>query len=420
MSTRTDALSPAASPASALLERPGARALLAALGDGGHETRIVGGAVRDALLGRTVEDIDIATTRLPSDVIAIAGAKGWRAVPTGIAHGTVTVIVDGRPHEVTTLRRDVSTDGRHAVVAFTRDFREDALRRDFTMNALSLSADGAVHDYAQGVADALAGRVRFMGDPETRIREDYLRILRFFRFQASHGRGAPEPEGLAACVTLKDGLVRLSRERIRQELLKLLGTDGAPAAAAAMDSIGLWPLALPPGGFDTKVLARMVALEAAIGAPPDAVLRLAASAGAEPQALQAGLALSNAEAERIAAARAALPFDPSAAPDDVALRRALYLAGAGPLRDAVLLAAAREGRPASETATLLGRIEALSPGLPANPFRSADVLALGVAPGPGMGRVLKAATAAWLEAGLPEEAARQRAILEAALAAAAG
>lgn len=399
----------------ALLARPGPARLIAALNADGHEARIVGGAVRDALMGRRVEDVDIATTRLPEDVIAVAGAKGWKAVPTGIEHGTVTVVIDHVGHEVTTLRRDVETDGRRATVAYSRDFREDAFRRDFTINALLLSADGRVHDYATGIEDAKAGRVRFMGDPETRIREDFLRILRFFRFQASHGRGDVDAAGLAACAKLKEGMARLSRERVRQELLKLLAAEGAVAAAEAMEAIGLWPLLLPGVAFDAGALARLAALEGALGRRPDAILRLAASA--TPETLRDILALSNAEGERIVAARRQAALVEGPAFDDAGLRRLLFLAGGDGLRDACLVRAAREGWDAVAARRLLSRAATLATSLPANPFRSADVAALGVAPGPRMGAVLKTATAAWLEAGLPEEPERQQAILRAALAA---
>jgi poly(A) polymerase len=209
-----------------LLALPDVAALLSAFAGAGIEARLVGGAVRDAVMGRRPGDIDVATSMPPRDVMALALAHGWKAVPTGIDHGTVTIVIAGRPYEVTTLRKDVETDGRRAVVAFTEDFGIDAFRRDFTLNALSLSADGTLHDYATGVADAKAGIIRFMGDPETRIREDYLRILRFFRFQASHGAGAPDTAALAACARLKTGLAGISRERVRQELLKLIVAPG--------------------------------------------------------------------------------------------------------------------------------------------------------------------------------------------------
>ncbi len=212
----------------AVLARPRLTTVLAALDAPGEETRLVGGAVRDALLGRPVADIDLATTLLPEAVVARANAAGLKPVPTGIAHGTVTVVAEGEPFEVTTLREDIETDGRHAVVRFGRDFGHDAARRDFTVNALSVTPDAYVHDTVGGLADLAAARVRFIGEARQRIREDYLRVLRFFRFHARYGAGDPDPEGLAASIEARDGLALLSRERVRGELLKLLVAPGAP------------------------------------------------------------------------------------------------------------------------------------------------------------------------------------------------
>jgi poly(A) polymerase len=226
---------------SALLERPGVRRALAALDAPGAETRLVGGCVRDALLGIPSADIDLATTLLPESVLVRAGkAAGLKAVPTGIEHGTVTLVTEDGPIEVTTLREDVETDGRHAVVRFGGDFARDAERRDFTVNALSLGADGTLHDTVGGLADLEAARVRFIGDPATRIREDALRILRFFRFHARFGAGeAPDAAALAACVAARDALDRLSRERVRAEFLKLLAAPDGPAMVATLSATGL-------------------------------------------------------------------------------------------------------------------------------------------------------------------------------------
>jgi poly(A) polymerase len=210
-----------------LLRHPRLRLLLEALNGDGEETRLVGGAVRNALLGRPVTDRDCTTTATPHVTMQRAEAAGFKPVPTGIEHGTVTVVVDGEPFEVTTLREDVTTDGRRAVVRFGRDFAADARRRDFTINALSVSRDGRLHDYTGGVADLAARRVRFIGDARNRIREDFLRILRFFRFHAEYGEGEPDPAGLAAAVRERAGLAGLSHERIRTELLKLLAAPGA-------------------------------------------------------------------------------------------------------------------------------------------------------------------------------------------------
>src|SRR6202040_1641999 len=202
------------------------------------EARMVGGAVRNVLLGVPPGDIDIATTALPDEVIRRTSAAGFRPVATGIEHGTVTVVADGVPFEVTTLRQDIETYGRRAKVVFGRDWRLDAQRRDFTINALFLSRDGTIHDYVGGGADLAAHRVRFIGDPAARIAEDYLRILRFFRFHASYGEGAPDPHAVAACVAGRAGLEQLSRERIRMELLKLVAGRRAPAALAVMTESG--------------------------------------------------------------------------------------------------------------------------------------------------------------------------------------
>ncbi|TXM87890.1 CCA tRNA nucleotidyltransferase, partial [Methylobacterium sp. WL103] len=212
---------------------------LAGLDAPGEETRLVGGCVRDALLGADAADIDLATTLLPNAVIDRARAAGLKAVPTGIEHGTVTLVVAGRPVEVTTLREDVETDGRHAVVRFGRDFARDAERRDFTVNALSLGADDTLHDTTGGRADLAEARIRFIGDPATRIHEDALRILRFFRFHARFGGGEPDAPALAACVAARAALASLSRERVRMEFLKLLATSGAPDAVAILDETGL-------------------------------------------------------------------------------------------------------------------------------------------------------------------------------------
>jgi len=210
----------------AVLAEPRLRRLLTALDGNGEETRVVGGAVRNALFGRRVKDVDLATTALPEETARRAREEGFKVVPTGIEHGTLTVIVGGEPFEVTTLREDVETDGRHAVVRFGRDFAADALRRDFTINALSVRADGEIRDYTGGLADIAAGRVRFIGSARGRIREDYLRILRFFRFFAEYAQGPIDADGLHAAIHERAGLERLSRERIRTEFLRLLAAPG--------------------------------------------------------------------------------------------------------------------------------------------------------------------------------------------------
>jgi tRNA nucleotidyltransferase/poly(A) polymerase len=404
-----------------LLERPHVHALLSALADAGGEGRVVGGAVRDAVMGRPPGDIDIATPMMPQAVTALAKAKGWKPVPTGVEHGTVTIVMEGKPYEVTTLRRDVETDGRRAVVAFTDDFREDAFRRDFTLNALSLSQDGIVHDYATGIADAKAGLIRFMGDPQTRIREDYLRILRFFRFQASHGRGAPEPHGLAACTELRDGLAGISRERVRQELVKLLVAPGAAAAAAAMRDAGLWRFVLPGAAIDTEALARWTALDDAIPASGDPMSALAALArsAASPAGVARDLKLSRAElamleliAERGHAAEAAMS-------DGRRTAEAVYRITAAAFPAVLRARAAAVGRSAYEASETMTRARPFLADPPRLPFTGAELAARGVPPGPRMGKILKAAEEEWIAAGLPKDAATLERIRDDAMARAA-
>ncbi len=284
------------------LHAPALARALSLLNSGGEEARVVGGAARNALMGLPLSDIDIATTALPDEVVRRAAAGGLRAVPTGIDHGTVTLVVDGAPFEVTTLRQDVETFGRKAKVAFGRDWKVDAERRDFTMNALSISPDGVVHDYVDGLADLEARRVRFIGDPARRIAEDYLRILRFFRFQASYAHGAPDPAGLHACIVARDGLRSLSRERVRAELMKLLVAPFAVPTLAVMAEAGFTTLLL--GGVALLAsFANMIKVEEAAGVAPDAVRRLGALGvfiDEDAERLRAKLRLFNSEAERLA------------------------------------------------------------------------------------------------------------------------
>ncbi|MGH7006149.1 MAG: CCA tRNA nucleotidyltransferase, partial [Alphaproteobacteria bacterium] len=250
--------------------------LLAALCAGDEGARIVGGAVRNTLLGQPVTDIDIATTALPEATLQRAKEAGFRAVPTGIDHGTITVIAEGRPFEVTTLRADIRTDGRHAEVAFGRDWQMDAERRDFSINALYAEADGTVVDLVGGIADIESRTLRFIGDPEQRIREDYLRILRFFRFFAWYGKGRPDGEGLKACARLKDGLARLSAERVWSELKKLLAAPDPSRALLWMRQAGVLTAILPESekwGIDT--IHGLVKTEQDLRWSVDPLLRLA-------------------------------------------------------------------------------------------------------------------------------------------------
>src|ERR1700674_5853258 len=288
-----------------------------------------GGEVRNTLMQLPPGDVDIATTALPEEVLRRARAAGFHPVPTGIEHGTVTVVVAGTPFEVTTLRQDIETDGRHAAVRFGRDWQADAERRDFTMSALFLTRERRVIDFVGGVADIEARRVRFIGDPDTRIREDYLRILRFFRFFAAHGEGVPEGASLAACIRNRGGLAQLSRERVRVETMKLLPGKRAAEAATAMAESGILDRVLA-GVADLPALTRMAAIETAMQLEPDAVRRLAALAVRvveDAERLRERLRLSNDEYRRLVAVGDGWwRVLPSA--DDAAARTLLYRLGA--------------------------------------------------------------------------------------------
>lgn len=384
------------------LRAPPLARVLAALAGGGEEARVVGGAARNALMGLPLSDIDIATTAPPDEVVRRAAGAGLRAVPTGIDHGTVTLVADGVPFEVTTLRQDVETFGRKARVAFGRDWKADAERRDFTMNALSISADGVVHDYVNGLADLRARRVRFIGDPAQRIAEDYLRILRFFRFQASYGDGPPDPAGLHACIEAREGLRSLSRERVRAELLKLMTARFAAPTIAVMAQAGFASLLL--GGVPlSDDFAAMVQAEEDLHVTPDAVRRLAALAVLIPEdavRLREKLRLSNAEHDRLAV-MAGRWRDVAPVAGEAAMRVLLYRLGPRSYVDCVLLAWARAS---AGTGSPVWRALATLPERwtpPRFPLRSADLVARGVTPGPALGAALRAAEEAWLAAGLP-------------------
>ena len=251
--------------------------LFAVLNRDGEEARVVGGAVRNALLGEPVQDVDVATTARPDEVARRARAAGFKVVPTGIDHGTVTVVIDSLPFEVTTLRQDVETFGRRAQVLFGRDWRADAERRDFTINALSVSADGVVHDYVGGLVDLPERRVRFIGEARQRIAEDYLRILRFFRFHAAYGHGEPDRDAVLACIAGRAGLDLLSRERVRAEMIKLLAARGAVDALRVMGESGLLMPVLG-GVAELGGVAAMAEIEARMGLAADPLRRLGALA----------------------------------------------------------------------------------------------------------------------------------------------
>jgi len=369
--------------------------------------RFVGGCVRDGVLGLTANDIDIATPLRPETVMAALKAAGLGAAPTGIEHGTVTATHGGRGVEITTLRADVETDGRRATVAFTEDWRTDAERRDFTINAMYLTPDLWLFDPMGGRADLAAGRVRFIGRPEDRIREDYLRILRFFRFSARFSGEGYDGPGLAACAALKEGISRLSAERVGAEFSGLLRLADPVRAVEVMAETGvlgeIWP-----AKADAAALGRLKS------ASPDAdpALCLAALWGARGGGLEKALRLSKAdEARRAAAVANAEAITPSLEAD--AVRRLIYRMGADGFADAVRLAHAL-GRLADAARADALRIAADRPP-PVFPLAGADFLAAGVAAGPEVGRLLKAVEAQWIDEGFPGEA-RVRAILAERLA----
>ncbi len=342
--------------------------------------------------GADAADLDVATPERPERVMALLAAAGLRAIPTGLRHGTVTARLRGRRYEITTLRRDVACFGRHAEVEFTRDFDEDALRRDFTINALSCDADGRLHDPVGGLADLLAGRVRFVGDAHDRIAEDYLRILRFFRFSARFGRGAPDAGALAACAELASGIDRLSGERVRQELWLILATARVGAALAQMQATGVLARLLP-GPVAPAQLDRLLAAWPAA----DPLLRLAAllrDGWVEAEAisrLASRLRLANAEAERLS--QLLLTPLPEIAATDRAQRLAIYRLGPALYGDLVRLTVAT-GRAELATAHRCLALAAAWP-VPVLPITGADLLARGIAPGPELGRLLEQVRRDW-------------------------
>lgn len=378
------------------LQRSDLAALFAALGPA--QARYVGGAVRDTLLGLPVKDIDIATMLEPPTVIARAQAAGIRTIPTGIAHGTVTALLAGGPVEITTLRRDVSTDGRHATVAFATAWQDDAARRDFTINALYADpASGEISDFFGGLGDLAARRVRFIGDARARIREDHLRILRYFRFQARFGSLPADAEAEAACAELAATLKGLSRERIGSETMNLLGLPNPAPTVARMASLGVLAQILPEA--DPAALARLIAAEAAPAVAPDALRRLAALLPAEPalaEQVAARFRLSSAQKKRLSLA--------AGRKDEPQEARAL---------------AYRLGREAA-TDRLLLTGHSIAPlhdwPIPAFPLKGGAIVAAGVSAGPEVAHILQHVEARWVSEGFPD-AARTAALLDEALAA---
>ncbi|MSO88378.1 MAG: CCA tRNA nucleotidyltransferase [Rhodospirillaceae bacterium] len=382
---------------------PAALRVMAALAANGAELRFVGGCVRDALLGLPVRDIDIATPDPPEKTLALLQTAGVRAIPTGIDHGTVTAIADGTRYEITTLRIDVEPQGRRARVAFTDNWEADAARRDFTINALSTTADGRVYDPFDGIADLRAGRVRFVGDPLIRIREDVLRLVRFFRFYAYYGRPPTDAPSIAACQALAHLVPGLSGERIWGELSKLLLADNAASVLVLMKDTGVLGH-IVPGVPDIGRLAALVQIE--IGrAAADALRRLAAMLPADriaTSALAVRLRLSNEGRERLLGL-AAPDRPPSAATDAKSARRMLYRLGADRFRDLVFLAEASgmardPGGAARETAAFDRLRAEADRWVPITlPVSGSDVLAAGIAAGPEVGRLLAAVERWWEE-----------------------
>lgn len=396
------------------LDRESTRSVLSLLNSEGHEARAVGGAVRNSLIGVPVTDVDVATTARPDEVLHMAAGAGMRAVDTGSEHGTVTLLPDHEPIEVTTLRKDVETYGRHARVTFTRDWASDARRRDFTMNALYAGADGTVYDPLGGYADLQARRVRFIGDPHERIREDFLRILRFFRFEAEYGDpDAPhesmDAEARAAIEQESAGLEQLSGERVHTELVRLLAARGAGRSLAAMMDTGVL-VRLLSGAPRLAAFSRGLAIQRALGLTADPMVRLAMLAvrvEEEAERLARILRLSNAERdELVALPRAARRLDAGMAA--LAAKAALYRLGPKVYRGGVLLAWSD------------GRAEVSDPGwgalcalpdewqAPEFPLKGADLLALGMTPGPEVGEVLRALERRWIES---DFAARRETLL---------
>ena len=374
--------------------RTGMKRLLGALGAETGETRYVGGCVRDTLLGLEVSDVDLATRLTPEMVIARLGKAGIKAVPTGIAHGTITAVIGGAPVEVTTLRRDVATDGRRATIAYTEDWREDAARRDFTINALLADPrTGEIFDYFGGQEDLQARRVRFIGAPLSRIAEDHLRILRFFRFHARFGAGAPDGAALEACAARANDLMALSRERVADELLKLLGLPDPAPTVKLMIARGIFKPVLPEIDSADR-LAALVAAEAAAGIAPDPIRRLAALLPADADvaaSVAARLRLSKRAAKRLVSAA-----DPTRdAPEPLA-----YRIGNEEAVDRFLLA--------GETSIDLKALQAWQ--RPRLAVSGGDLIAMGLEAGPVVAATLQAIEREWAASGFASDKAEVRAL----------
>lgn len=381
------------------LDDPDILCLINLLGRDAHEVRFIGGCVRDHLMGRPFKDFDLATCHPPDEVIRRLEAARIKYIPTGIDHGTITAVINERPFEITSLRRDVETDGRHAAVAFGTDWQEDALRRDFTMNALSMDAQGKVHDYVNGLEDLKAERVRFIGDPLARIREDYLRILRFYRFSAFYAKRRPDPQALEACQSLKDGLKSLSGERIAQEFLKLLSCETPYKWVQNMASLGVLQTFLPCPAD----LGGLSALQH-IDPHKDALLRLASLCPkGEMEAVQdlcLRLKLSNQVQKRLLQARHPAP-DIHPGLTEGALRGYLYRLGPETVRDRLLLyfAEVRFENFSLQEKQAMDIIDHWQGAPAVFPLKGRDLLERGYKPGPKLGKTLKTLEDWWVRDG---------------------
>ncbi|MCB1505749.1 MAG: CCA tRNA nucleotidyltransferase [Hyphomicrobiaceae bacterium] len=378
----------------------------------GYQGRAVGGTVRNTLLGEPISDIDMATDATPEQVTLAAQRAGLRVLPTGIAHGTVTIIVKGKPFEVTTLRKDVSTDGRRATVAFTSDWAEDAMRRDFTINALYCDRHGNLFDPVGGLQDIEHRRVRFIGDAHQRIREDYLRILRFFRFSATYANGHLDPVGLAACDIERTGMACLSAERIHHELLRLLAAPHSVPVLKRMSELNFLDdlLACP---HNVEAFAALRALQEELSQRyslemlPDPVLGLVALAASDRNAvlaLRQRLRLSNAETERMAQAREAARMMPATGNGE-GIHACIYRHGSRYVEDGLLLNAceAPQRLDLNELAQRISLARTWSP--PQMPVSGGDVVARGIPPGPRVAEILKQLEAWWIAQGFPQDRA---------------
>jgi poly(A) polymerase len=391
------------------MKTPQTQAVMAALETRGGKgcARYVGGCVRNTIMKRPVDDIDISTVLTPDEVTQALRAAGLKAVPTGVEHGTITAVADGHPYEITTLRRDVETDGRRAVVAFTTDWREDAQRRDFRLNALYAEADGTLHDPTGfGLEDARKGRVVFVGDPMLRIREDYLRILRFFRFQAWYGKGEPDAAALNACKALKSLLAGRTAERTQKEVLKLLAAADPRPSLRLMAATGVLAEIMPYVKGLSRVEA-LVQIEQKQLHECDAELRLAALLPPDPKVAATAaehLRLSNAQRDRLVAAETSQPRITSWMSERQA-RRALYEIGQGAFFDRVKLAwaAADKPRTATQWKALLGFAEDWT--RPTFPLTGEDVMALKVPAGPLVGQALREVEEWWIDQDFPDDRA---------------